>query len=206
MTPYAIGRMSRRRKREARSASTVKSKAAPGAPSPARNALRFVLIAGVLFALYSFPYAESGFSERLMDRYLAGYAELVGAFLGWFEAGVSVDGNTVLGRASLQIVKSCDAMEANILFAAAVLAFPAPVARKIVALAAGVLAITCVNVLRISALYYVLVHRPRSFEFWHLELWPLLMIATSVVLFFGSTRFLLLKGRKRNASEGHALA
>lgn len=182
----------------------IEPQARVNAPSLARHALHFVLIAGALFALYSFPYAESGISERFMQRYLSGYAELVGLVLGWFEPGVRVDGNTVLGTASLQIVKSCDAMEANILFAAAVLAFPAPTKRKLVALVVGVLAITVVNVIRISALYYVLVQRPRSFEFWHLELWPLLMIATSASLFFVSTRFLLAKNE--NESEARALA
>jgi exosortase H (IPTLxxWG-CTERM-specific) len=172
----------------------------------ARNAFRFALIAGVLFGLYSFPYAENGLSEGWIQQYLNAYAHCVGACLRLFESSVSVHGNTVIGSASIQIVKSCDAMEAMILFAAAVLAFPAPIVRKLTALVAGVAAITCVNVIRISSLYSVLVNRPQTFEFLHLELWPMLMIVTSLVLFFLSTRFLLRAPLEPGRNEEHGLA
>jgi exosortase/archaeosortase family protein len=136
----------------------------------------------VLFAIYCFPYAESGLAEAFFRAYLNGYASLIGRLLGLVEPAVQVIDNRIIGRTSLQIVKSCDAMEANILFAAALFAFPGARTRKLLALGSGLAVIAALNVLRIGSLYFVALHLPGSFELFHLELWPLVMIAATLVL------------------------
>jgi hypothetical protein len=55
-------------------------------------ALRYALIAGAAFIAYGFPYAERGFIERGFQLYLAAYARIVGAVLGWFEPGLTMTG------------------------------------------------------------------------------------------------------------------
>ena len=102
----------------------------------------------------------------------------------------SVVGNGVFGKASLQIVRSCDAMEINILLAAAILAFPGAPLKKALALALGLAGVAVLNITRIVTLYYVLLGRQGAFEFLHLELWPLVMVVAAAALFVGATRFM----------------
>ena len=147
--------------------------------------LRFILIAAVLFALYSFPYAENGLSERWFDAYLSGYARIAGDVFAIFERGVIVTQNVIAGRFSLRIVKSCDAMEVNLLFCTAVLAYPARVLQKFAAVSLGLTTLVAVNVLRICCLYFAGVFLPSWFELLHFEVWPLLLVVYASALFFG---------------------
>jgi exosortase H (IPTLxxWG-CTERM-specific) len=148
-----------------------------------RFAVGFVAIAGALFSIYTFPYAEHGMSERGFDAYLAGYARLAGHVLRLFDPSVTVQGQDLIGRYNLRIVKNCDAMEANILFVAAVLAFPGTLRKRIIGVALGIPVLVGVNVVRICSLYYIGIHSPKAFEFFHLELWPLLLVASGVAAF-----------------------
>jgi len=145
-----------------------------------RFALTFLLAAGALFAIYSFPYQENGISESWFHRYLAGYAQLAGSVLGLFDGQVHVEGTVIDGRFSLNIVKSCDAMEASLLFLAAIVAWPGAWRRKILAAAVGLVALTLLNVVRICSLYAVGIHFPRAFELLHVEIWPLLLILATI--------------------------
>jgi hypothetical protein len=90
-------------KRPSTASASPKPDADPIARQRVRYAVRFLLIAGVLFSLYTFPYAEHGLSERWFESYLAGYARLVGEVLRLFEPGISVEGTTIHGRYALNI-------------------------------------------------------------------------------------------------------
>ena len=57
-----------------------------------RFAATFPAIACVLFAVYVFPYGESGASARFFDGYLSLYARVAGAVLGLFEPNIVVNG------------------------------------------------------------------------------------------------------------------
>ena len=76
-------------------------------------------------------------------------------------------------------------MEANLLFATAVLAYPARVLQKITAVCLGLTTLVAVNVLRICCLYFAGVFLPSWFEVLHFEVWPLLMVFCASALFFG---------------------
>jgi exosortase H (IPTLxxWG-CTERM-specific) len=162
-------------------------KPSPAAGSTARLRIRFalgfVVIAGVLFGIYTFPYQESGISERWFTTYLSAYASVAGSALSLVEPGLQVHGQDIIGRTSLRIVKNCDAMEAEILFLAAVLAFPSAWRKRLIGAALGALTIAVVNVIRIACLYQIGVHFPTAFEFVHLELWPLLLVVSAVAVF-----------------------
>jgi exosortase/archaeosortase family protein len=162
-----------------------------------RFAVTFAALAGLMFAAYAFPYAEHGVSERVLHDYLSGYARVAGGILSIFDPRVVVHGNVVSGRTALSIVKTCDAMEANLLFLAAVLAFPAAPAaarrrwpRKLLAALAGIVAISALNVVRICSLYAVGVYFPSAFELLHVEVWPLLLIVAAAAIFVAAARFL----------------
>jgi exosortase H (IPTLxxWG-CTERM-specific) len=153
--------------------------------SQIRFAVIFLIVAAVLFVAYSFPYQENGISERWFQRYLSAYARLAGFVLGFFDRQVSVAGNVISGHMSLKIVKSCDAMEANLLFVAAVAAWPARWHRKLVAGAVGLVVLVVVNVVRICSLYFVGARFPAAFEFLHIDLWPFLIIVVAIAQFVG---------------------
>jgi len=142
----------------------------------ARFVLAFTVIAACLLSVYYFPRASESTIERWTAEYLRMYTRMVRVPIAMFDPSVSAHGNTVSGRFSMQIVKSCDAMETNILFSAAVLAVSAPWWRKMVALVVGLCALVAFNLIRLFALYWVGVFVYSAFAFLHYDLWPLLMI------------------------------
>jgi exosortase/archaeosortase family protein len=149
-----------------------------------RFAVVFVSLAGVLSLVYAFPYASGGWVDRALTSYLAAYARAAGALVSVFDRDVSVSGQLILGRYPLQVVKDCDAIETKILFASAVIAFPAPWKKRLVGVAAGVLLLFVANLTRIATLYFVGVHAPKQFELVHREIWPLLLVAIALLGFF----------------------
>jgi exosortase/archaeosortase family protein len=160
------------------------------APSGSRFALKFGLIAGCLFAVYAFPFELFGAHGDWLAGYLAAYARLAGAALRVFENPIVVTGARIDGRFPMEIVRNCDAIEVNILFVSAVLAFPAGWRRQSVALAAGLAGLVTLNVLRICALYWVGVHAPEHFEVAHEQIFPLLLVVGAALAFLRSVRYL----------------
>jgi exosortase/archaeosortase family protein len=166
----------------------ARAKAAADRPPDIRRArLRFALIfaavSGVLLAFYSFPYAAHGVREDLFNAYLSGYAWIAGGVLRLTDPSVHVAGTELVGRTSLVVAKNCDAMDVNILFLAAIVAFPAPWSRRAIGAAAGLGLLVVANVIRIVSLYHVAAASPRAFEFVHGEAWPLAMVALAVTAF-----------------------
>jgi exosortase/archaeosortase family protein len=164
----------------------------------ARFVLTFGGIAGLGLLLYCFPYRENGISEQAFDSFLAGYARLAYSLIRLFDPSAVLVGNEIHGLYAVRIVKGCDAMEAKILFIAAVLAFPTAWLPKLGAALAGLVALTVINVLRITSLYYAGLAFPKLVELLHLEVWPLLLVACAVLLFLWFTK--LTTGRAAGAS------
>jgi len=156
----------------------------------ARFALRYALIAGALFAIYAFPFDLLGAQHDWLAGYLAAYARLAGGVLGVFESGIVVVGSHIEGRFPMEIVRNCDAIEVNILFVSAVLAFPAPWRRRALALTLGLPLLVLLNVLRICALYAVGVHAPALFAVAHEQVFPLLLVVAAALAFLGCARYL----------------
>jgi exosortase/archaeosortase family protein len=198
--------MQGRRKKVPHRAATSSTRAAPakGAvgrePAPlsrgrwwrserVRFVVAFTLLAGSLLAFYYFPRAPDDTVERWTALYLRAYTHVVSWPIRIFDPHVSAHGNLIAGRFSMQIVKSCDAMEANILFAAAVLAFSGPWLRKVVALFLGLAALLALNLVRLFVLYWVGALAPSAFDFLHLDVWPLLMVVFAVIAFVLSVRW-----------------
>ncbi|MET0792631.1 MAG: archaeosortase/exosortase family protein [Polyangiaceae bacterium] len=174
--------------------------AAAGPAAPARGllpklglrfALSYLLVAAFLFSIYGFPFELFGARSDWLSGYLEMYARLAGAALRCFEPNILVTGNRVDGRFSLQIVRNCDAIEVNILFASAVLAFPAPWRGRLVALIGGLVPLVLLNVARICVLYFIGVQREAWFAVAHEEILPLVLIACTALIFLGWARYLV---------------
>jgi exosortase/archaeosortase family protein len=155
----------------------------------ARFVLAFTTIAGLLLSVYYFPRGSGDLFEQWTAEYLRLYTRLVARAIGAFDPLVTAHGNLVSGRFSMQVVKSCDAMEANILFTAALLAIAAPWRRKTIALVVGLCALLAFNLLRLFVLYWVGVFAFAAFDFLHYDVWPLLMIVFATLDFVVCVRW-----------------
>lgn len=76
----------------------------------------------------------------------------------------------------IAIEAGCNAIEACIMLAAAILAYPAPLRSKITGLLFGSLAIQAVNLVRIVTLFYLVQWSAGAFQFAHLYLWQALIM------------------------------
>jgi exosortase H (IPTLxxWG-CTERM-specific) len=154
-----------------------------GRQSDLRFILTFAALAGALSIVYCFPYQAGTTVDMLLHRYLQVYARLAGALLVPLDRSVQVSGQMLQGRFAIRIARDCDAMEAQILFLAAVMAHDTTWRHKLVGLLAGASAIMLVNVLRVWTMYFAGVYWPSAFEFVHRDLWPMLIVAFAIVAF-----------------------
>ena len=156
----------------------------------ARFALRYCVIAASLFVIYAFPWELFGARRDWLASYLATYAHLAGAVLKLFDSSIVVSGAQIGGRFPLEIARNCDAIEINILFASAVLAFPAALKKRFAALATGLVALVLLNVLRICALYAIGVRAPEYFAVAHEQVFPLVLVLAAALIFLRCADFL----------------
>ncbi len=151
------------------------------------RSLRFVIMAAVVMAvfysLYYYPYDANSAPGRLIAGYLAGYARASAALIALVDPAVFVHDNVIAGRFSLKIVKSCAATDIKAMFAAAVLAFGAPLRLRIVGMIVGLVALTALNIARIATLYFVGIHLPGWFDTIHEELFQLTLFAAALGCF-----------------------
>jgi exosortase/archaeosortase family protein len=174
------------------------------ARSEIRFVLSFVLLSGLFFSVYSFPYPAGSAARHLSDGYLRAYARLAGWALSLFEPGIAVHGDSIAGRYGLRIVRGCDAVDAQILLLSAFLASSAYSWRwRVAGAAGGLVLITVANVVRICSLYYVGAFLPGSFELVHHEIWPLLLIVLAAGIFASWLRLPKERGTpRRGATPG----
>lgn len=85
---------------------------------------------------------------------------------------------------ALDVRFGCNGFEAVMIYAVAVIAFPASWRRKVMGIIAGFGAIQVINILRIGALAYVGIHFNDLFEYIHIYVAQGIMIAISLGVFF----------------------
>jgi exosortase/archaeosortase family protein len=146
---------------------------------------RFALFMGIFYGLLLIPAVD-----RAIYDYLAANTWLSHAILNLFGFGTELNKTQISsGDFSIVVRRGCDAVEPAALFASAVLAFPAPWAKKAVGIIAGTLVLLAINSLRIVSLFWVgIVARP-IFAKVHLEIWPLLFILAAFALCAGWIRW-----------------
>jgi exosortase family protein XrtM len=101
------------------------------------------------------------------------------------QEGVSaVHGELRSGKASLSIVRGCDGSGLAFLLMAAVVAFPAPLRRKLAGIVVAVGLTYLLNELRLVALYFVAADRHEWFDLLHNFFIPTFLILGGSVFFF----------------------
>ena len=98
-------------------------------------------------------------------------------------------------RFAVNIRNGCNGVETMLIFAAGVLAFPAPWAARALGLAAGALLIQAVNLVRIVSLFFIGARWPAVFEDWHVVVWQAIVVLFGVVLWILWANRLALRPR-----------
>lgn len=97
----------------------------------------------------------------------------------------------ISAKADLEIVRGCDGAGVLFLVVSAVLVFPSGLKRKLLGLLLGIGLIYSLNLLRISALYFIIAYHPDWFQLIHSYVAPTLMVVLGCFYFawwaFGST-------------------
>lgn len=102
-----------------------------------------------------------------------------------FDASVLSHGNALQDMRTgggITIEAGCNGVEAVIMLAAAVFAYPARFRARMTGLLIGAVAIQLLNLVRIISLYYLVLWSVPAFEFAHLYLWQALIMLDVLVV------------------------
>lgn len=141
----------------------------------------FVVIVVALFAAELTPPAQ----HALVVPWTEVVARLSAALITPFDSHVLAYGRVLQSTAdgfAVSIEAGCNGVEACLLLAAAMLAFPAPWMRKVVGIAGGVLAVQLLNLVRVVSLFYLGQWNRSAFEWAHLYVWQTLIMVDVLVV------------------------
>jgi exosortase H (IPTLxxWG-CTERM-specific) len=147
-----------------------------------RYGLLYFLVLGVFFWLETTPWAQS-FTVGTWTQFLADFS---GGLMQAFDDKVVVQGSDIRNSQTgyaVSIKSGCNGVEAAMILAAAILAYPAPWLKKLLGMVIGVLAIQVLNVIRIISLYYLGAWSQKALDIAHLYVWPGLIILDALVIF-----------------------
>ncbi len=148
--------------------------------------LVFVALFALLLASFYAVTLSQSFQRLVFPVYLSSNARVSAGVLNLLGQKTAVEGRTIRSpHFSIEIRRGCDAVDPIALFAAALLAFPAPWRRKLPGLAAGMLLLAGLNLVRIVSLFLVGRFFPKAFDLMHLEVWQAVFIVVAVVTWAG---------------------
>ena len=158
-------------------------------PPPASGRIRpvlrffilFVVLQAGLFGLELTPWAQDFFVVPWTNALARISTSLVTLFDGNVVASGKVIRSTTNGFA-VSIEAGCNGVEATIVLLAAMLAFPAPWKNKLLGLAAGILAVQGLNIIRVISLFYIGQWNAQVFEWAHLYVWQALIMLDVLVV------------------------
>jgi exosortase H (IPTLxxWG-CTERM-specific) len=146
-----------------------------------RFAILFTVILVVLFAVQLTPFAQ----EWLVAPWTSAVARVSTWVAKWFDPRVASMGATLYSPAngfSVTILSGCNGVEAMIVLLSAIVAYPASWKRRLAGLAAGVLAIQLLNIVRIVSLFYIGQWNLAVFEWAHLYAWQALIMLDALIV------------------------
>ncbi|MGE5279106.1 MAG: exosortase H [Acidobacteriota bacterium] len=165
-------------------------------PSARRRSLAFLARFCALLLLLYVAVALRPVNDAVVLPFTGLIARSSGAILNAFGETVTVEGTELRSPAfAVRIENGCNGLETVLLFASAVLAFPAPWKKRLAGLALGFAAIELVNLFRVLTLFWIGAHRPALFSASHTVLWQ------SVIVLFGVLLFLLWAPRRAQAGR-----
>ncbi len=141
----------------------------------------FLVLQAVLFGLELTPWVQAWFVVPWTNTLAAISTWLVTLF----DPNVIAVGKVMRSTAStfaVSIEAGCNGVEATIVLIAAIFAFPAPLRSKLIGLAAGILAVQGLNIIRVISLFYLGQWNFDVFEWAHLYVWQALIMLDVLIV------------------------
>ena len=170
-----------------------------------RFALTFLTVLGVSFWLYILGPVQ----QHVILPFTSGLAWVCTSLIHLFDDNVFAAGKIISSPTgwAVSIEPGCNGVEAVIILAAAILAFPAPWKHRLVGFVLGFGAILALNVVRIISLFYIGLWERNAcvpgeechtvwFEWFHLYLWQALIILDALVVWLIWLRYLPRQPRR----------
>jgi len=159
----------------------------------ARFFILFVLLLAALFGVELTPWGQAHFVVPWTNAVAAISANAVTLF----DPGVVAAGKVLRSTANgfaVSIEAGCNGVEATIVLVAAIVAFPASRKRKLVGIAAGIVAVQGLNIVRVVSLFYLGQWSFAAFEWAHLYVWQALIMLDVLVVWLVWVRTLPRSG------------
>jgi exosortase H (IPTLxxWG-CTERM-specific) len=141
----------------------------------------FLLLQATLFGLELTPWVQAWFVIPWTNTLAAISADVVTLF----DPSVLATGKVLRSASNgfaVSIEAGCNGVEATIVLVAAILAFPAAWTRKLIGLAAGIVAVQGLNVVRVISLFYIGQWNFDVFEWAHLYVWQALIMLDVLIV------------------------
>lgn len=164
-----------------------------------RFAVTFLAVLGILFYLYVIGPVQ----DAVILPFTSGLAHLCTWLVNAFDPSVHAQGKIISDPSgwAVSIEPGCNGVEAVIILAAAIVAFPATWRQRLLGFGLGFVAIQALNVVRIISLFYIgrwehndcvagVVCETPVFEWFHLYLWQALIILDALVVWLVWLRYL----------------
>ena len=148
----------------------------------AKFLLIFCSVLAVLFAIEMLNPVQ----EAVIHPFTAVLADVSTAVILPFDDTVIAQGRILRDATTgfaVSIEAGCNGVEAAIVLIAGIVAFPASIQHKVIAILAGFLFVQALNIVRISSLFYLGQWNYTVFEWFHLYLWPVLIMLDVLVVF-----------------------
>jgi exosortase H (IPTLxxWG-CTERM-specific) len=128
--------------------------------------------------------ALNAVNDRVIVPFSAWLASAAAFLLRTAEGGVAATGTVMRSpRFALDVHNGCNGVEAAILLAAAMLAFPATWRSRLLGLTAGTAVIQLLNLVRLCTLFWLGEHHRQTFDFFHVGVWQALVILGAISFF-----------------------
>ena len=163
----------------------------------ARFLFLFCTVLGALFAVEMLKPVQ----EAVIQPFTGLLASLSTAIILPFDDTVIAQGRILRDATTgfaVSIEAGCNGVEAAIVLIAGIVAFPASWAQKITAILLGFLFVQVLNVVRIISLFYLGQWNYTVFEWFHLYLWPVLIMLDVLIVFAVYLQYL---GKQHAAPE-----
>jgi exosortase H (IPTLxxWG-CTERM-specific) len=145
---------------------------------------RFLIIFAVLLIAFYAVITIDAVDRRVVLPFTAALARVSGAALNLIGEKVLVTGTIISGtRFAVDIRGGCNGLEAVVFVCAAMLAFHAPIRKRILGALAAAVILEALNIIRIDSLYLLGVYHRNVFDMFHLAVWQTLMFGAAVFLF-----------------------
>lgn len=199
--------MARRGIRSVQSNSVSREPPVPASPwSSRRPVLRFVLTFAGCMAIYYVLSSLALFHARVFPAFLKANAIVAARVLeGIGQGPVVASGNAVCSeRFSVEVARGCDAIEPIALLASAILASPMSIRARLAGMAAGVLCLMAMNLMRIVTLFLFGVYWPAAFHVMHVDVWQVIFILLAVAIWLAWAWWALGRESVARARVQHA--